>query len=100
VTVVTGDKFRIRHASHVNIKILGLELKGFCGIIDEFPHDLLPGVDFLRKTPFLLDFKNFMLINPEYTVLVTTPVYLMKRSICSSNPGSIIFPDEKNFETV
>jgi predicted aspartyl protease len=99
VTVVTGDTFRIPYASHVNIEILGLELKGSCGIIDDFPHDLLLGVDFLRKTPFLLDFKNFILINPESNVLLTTPVYVMKRSICCSDPGSIIFPEEKNFET-
>ena len=98
VTVVTGDTFRIPQASQVDIEILGLKLRGSCGIIDGFPHDLLLGVDFLQKTPFLLDFKNFILINPESTALLTTSLYSIQRTISCSDLSTTIFPNEEEFE--
>lgn len=65
----------------VDVEILDIVIRIKCGVIDRFSYDLLLGVDFLRKTPFLLDFKNMILFNPQtpvckiafFTVFSKTP---------------------------
>ncbi len=36
--------------------MLGFTLNGPCGIVDDIPFELLLGMDFLKKTPFLISF--------------------------------------------
>lgn len=56
VTVVTRATLPLPVAAENLVELIGVKLKGKCGFIREFPYDVLLGVDFLRRTPFLLDF--------------------------------------------
>lgn len=53
VTVVTGATFLQPVAAEVEVEILGVRLREKCGVIGDFPHDVLLGVDFSTKDAFL-----------------------------------------------
>jgi hypothetical protein len=65
VTVVSGDTFRVHLGCEVEIEILEKKLKGRCGVLNNFPCDILLSLDFLSRTNFILDFNSLELINTD-----------------------------------
>lgn len=63
MTTVTGAIFSLPFAAEVVVELLGFGLKGKFGVINDFPYDVLLGMDFLSETPFLLDFSRGLLVN-------------------------------------
>lgn len=45
-------------------KDLCMKMKGKCGVFSDFPYGVLLSANFLRKTTFLIDFRNLMLVHP------------------------------------
>lgn len=64
VTVVTGAAFPLPVVAEVEVEILGVSMRGKCGVISGFSYDVLLGVHFPRRTPLLVDFRNITLTNP------------------------------------
>lgn len=93
VSVADGKVLDITEACVVEIEILGLKLTGICGIM-EIEFDALLGMDFLKNTPFMLDFGSLSLINPDTGVTVQLS-FLTRSQNCE--PLNVVFPENSAF---
>jgi Retroviral aspartyl protease len=79
VTVVSGETFRVPVACEVETEILEKKLKGRCGVLNNFPYDILLGLDFLSRTNFILDFNSLHLINMDSSRGCSSSLFFVKR---------------------
>lgn len=63
--LVSGQKFHIKEGCRLLVDLLGIRSWHIFGLVDIFPFDILLGTDFLCCTPFLIDLKHGLLINPS-----------------------------------
>lgn len=77
---VTEATFPLLIATDVEIKILCVKTKGKCGVVSEFPYNVLLNVDLSRTTPFLIELRNLVLVNLGSLECFTIPLFLVGRS--------------------
>ena len=85
--MASGQILQMTAACDIEMEVLSKRLVGRCWVLDNFPFDVLLGLDFLRQTNFLLDFQGMRLINPEIErgLCTTLSVFppLLCRETCS-----------------
>lgn len=91
--IAGGGMLQIREAYLVQIARLGLKLKGICGAVELWFYSLLR-MKFLRKTPFFLDLKGMVLLDP-HTNEEGHLSYMMKSITCRTN--DVLIPQNKAF---
>ena len=64
VQVLSGQIVPLSKQCLVNIEILNHTISISCGVIPQFPHDILLGMDYLSSTPFTLHFNPLLLLRP------------------------------------
>ena len=79
VEVANGAKFKLSYAADVLIELLNFDLRGICWVQDGFRFDILLGVDYLRCTPFMIDFEKRMIVNPRAPRMLSVSYLCMRR---------------------
>ena len=64
IAPIQGKSFTMTRTCSVLLTSLGLTLTEECGALDAFMFDLLLGIPYLRRTPFLIDCRRAPIFNP------------------------------------
>lgn len=64
IAPIQGTSFVIDTACNVPVSLFNIVIHETCGVLESFLFDLLLGLPYLRKTPFLIDCKHGKLFNP------------------------------------
>lgn len=89
ILMISRQTVDLRQTCFVSVGITNLKQRGPYGIIDNFPFDIQLGSDYLRRTPFFINFRTLPLMHPRRNA---SPPLLVSKGILNS--GRLVLPHD------